>query len=650
MKNPLNSIRKSFSAMLTIWVVVFAAMIFLSSLAYISLSARRYVREESIKGANRVLDNTSLQIEAIIDDVQQAADELEWLVYRHLDSPESMLEYTRASVQGNNFLNGCAISFEPYFFKGQEYFSAYSCLVDGDVETRQEGSDDYQYFYMDWYLLPKLLNQPCWTEPYSDWEYDDEENLETDMLLSYGKPLTDYDGSFIGVISLDLSLKWLSQKLTAVQPYPHSYSVLVSRAGTFLVHPNKEKLFYETIFTPTLAGDSPFWDDLGKDFLAGKSGMRETVLKGEKNYVFYQYMPSMGWSVAIVCPEKDIFGNFNKLRNIVFSIIFLGLLFMFLVCFNVIKRSMKPLNALAEEVGKIAEGDFSQHLQQVDRIDEIGDLSRSFANMQSSLVSYIDELTATTANNERIEGELRIARAIQMGMLPNTFPPFPEREDLDLYAYMCPAKEVGGDLYDYYIVGGKLYFCIGDVSGKGIPASLFMAVTRSLFRVLAEQGMSPSEIAGRLNETIVSENKTLMFATIFIGVLDMETGFLSFCNCGHNPPVLIHKDGSAPTILTCVPNVAAGVCPGWNFEGQELPDLGDSVLFLYTDGLTEAENGVHEQFGNERLMAQLASEPFTDVMTTVKGMLDAVAGHVDGAEASDDLTILCLNYKGAEKL
>lgn len=159
--------------------------------------------------------------------------------------------------------------------------------------------------------------------------------------------------------------------------------------------------------------------------------------------------------------------------------------------------------------------------------------------MQQSLSGYVSELRTTTASKERIESELSIAREIQMGMIPKIFPPYPEREDVDLHAILHPAKEVGGDLYDFFIDNDRLYFVIGDVSGKGIPASLFMAIARSLFRTLAQQATSPAEIMSKMNRSISENNEANMFVTLIIGILDLKTGSLRFCNAGHNPPIII---------------------------------------------------------------------------------------------------------------
>ena len=643
MKRLIDTFRRSFSARLSLWVVSFAALVFLGAMAYFFTVSRRYVREEAILRATQVVENSVLRLNNILEDVQLSADNLEWLVYRHLDEPELMKEYSRITVQGNPVLSGCSISFEPNFFKGHYYYSAYSGYVGGALETEQEGDEDYQYFYLDWYLQPKLLNQPCWTEPYSDWEQDDAADRQTQRMVSYCKPLTTSDG-FIGSISLDISLKWLSDNLSPVKPYPHSYSILISRGGTYLVHPDPEKLFYQTIFTEGLIDPNPAQDELGKSMLDLEAGYRRMEIDGIRSYVFFTPLKATGWSMAIVCPESDIFGRFNRLRWFITMIDLLGLLLLFLSCFQVIRKAMRPLSDLARQAEDIASGHFDTVLPENTQPDELGTLSRSFADMQSSLVTYMDELTRTTANKVRIEGELQIARNIQMGMLPQVFPPFPERKDIDLYASMVPAREVGGDLYDYFIQSGRLYFCIGDVSGKGVPASLFMTVVQNLFRAAGQQGLLPAEIAHRINETLSDRNEQLMFVTMFIGAIDLETGRLDFCNCGHNPPAVLPRGGK-PAFLSCKANTCIGILPEAVFEGESVEGFKDTPLFLYTDGLSEAENPEHDLFGTDRLLAVLG-EPYSDAETVVKRMQAAISDHVAGADASDDLTMLCLEIKG----
>ena len=256
----------------------------------------------------------------------------------------------------------------------------------------------------------------------------------------------------------------------------------------------------------------------------------------------------------------------------------------------------------------------------------------------SNLLTAYDQLEETTAAKERIESDLRIARDIQMSMVPSTFP---DRPDLDLYAFMTPAKLVGGDLYGYLLLDDRLYFTLGDVSGKGVPASLFMAQATRLFRTLASQQMMPAEICTRINEALSGEdNEQGMFVTMFIGLLDLKTGHLDFCNAGHNPPVLIKPDKAE--FLDMQPNAPIGLWPGLEFEGEELESIMNIPFFVYSDGLNEAENRQQKQFSDERLLNILQTIPFESSQQTIELLEAEVEKHRDGAEPSDDLTMLCV--------
>ncbi len=253
-------------------------------------------------------------------------------------------------------------------------------------------------------------------------------------------------------------------------------------------------------------------------------------------------------------------------------------------------------------------------------------------------------LAEMKAAQERIESELRIARDIQMGMVPSIFP---EREGLDMYASMTPAKEVGGDLYGYVLMGDKLYFALGDVSGKGVPASLFMAQATRLFLTLAKQGMMPADICTRMNEALSGEdNENGMFVTFFLGLVDLKTGHLDFCNAGHNPPV-IGSDASHSSydFLEMVPNTPIGLWAGLEFKGEEIDNIMGRPLFLYTDGLNEAENRQQQQFGDDRLLSILRNTHFDTSQQVVEMMKGEVERHRDGAEPNDDLTMMCLRIE-----
>ena len=461
----------------------------------------------------------------------------------------------------------------------------------------------------------------------------------SEMVTSYCMGIKNKAGEMVGVINTSLSLSWLSQTIQAVKPYPNSYSIMIGRGGTYFVHPDSTKITRQTIFTQTILQPDTALTALGHAMQRGEEGIKRMNIGGEDSYVFYKPLGKTGCSMAIVCPESDIFGGFDRLRRTVMTIVCVGLLLMLYFFIRIITRELNPLRRLAKEAEAIASGQFDTQLPDFQRIDEIGQLSQSFSNMQQSLVRYIEELKDTTAQKASMENELQVASGIQMSMLPSKFP---DREGLDMYASMTPAKEVGGDLYNYLLKDDSLYFCLGDVSGKGVPASLFMAQVTRLFRTLANQQMAPADICTHMNEALSGdENPTNMFVTIFVGLVDLQSGHLSFCNAGHNPPVIGGGEHHGD-FLNMLPNFPIGVMPGLQFQGEEIDNIKGRPLFIYTDGLNEAENREYVQFGDDHLLDILRNTHFDTARQVVETLAAEVERHRDGADPNDDLTMMCL--------
>ncbi len=656
MKNPMKYIRHSLSARLSLWIVLFAAIIFVVALGFMFVESRRTVRQEAESRASQVLESTALRVNGLLDRVVVATTNLEWLVLRHLDAPDSMFVYAQCLMENNPDLNGCSIAFEPYFFQDRgRYFSAYSYNDHGTIHTTQEGNEQYEYFYMDWYQLAKLLDRPCWTEPFFDFNASDIYSKE--MIASYCKPIKNAQGKYVGTIAVDLSLEWLSNTVSSVKPYPNSYSIMIGEGGTYFVHPDTTKLFYQSIFTPMLeqtvsnSSATPMAEQpdttltaLGHAMQRGEEGMIELSIDGEKCYVFYKPLSQTGWSMAIVCPESDIYGGYNRLQNMVMAIVLTGLLIMLLVFGRIVRKELKPLRILAIQTDAIAKGNFAMELPDNGHTDVIGRLTHSFADMQHSLSNYIEELKKTTALKATIESELKVASDIQMSMVPRIFPAFPNRKDIDIFASMTPAKEVGGDLYDFFVQDERLYFCIGDVSGKGVPASLFMAVTRNLFRIVAQQGHTPAEVAAQTNAFLTRDNDAGMFVTMFIGMVDLHTGRLDYCNCGHNPPII---DGQFLNIGN--DNQALGLWNDVPFEGESIADIRGKQILLYTDGLNEAENDEKELLGERRLLELMTVAVQLTSKEVVNMLRASVEAHRSGAYPNDDLTLMCLKIVRQEQ-
>lgn len=270
----------------------------------------------------------------------------------------------------------------------------------------------------------------------------------------------------------------------------------------------------------------------------------------------------------------------------------------------------------------------------------------SFAHMQVSLVKYMKELQETTKKKERIESELNIARKIQMGMLPVLSEEIINGNGVSLYAVLHPAKEVGGDLYNYYTDNNNLYFIIGDVSGKGVPASLLMAITSSLFRMLVPRGHSPREIVVDLNRMACESNKSDIFTTLIVGLLDTVTGELTLCNAGHNRPLLLESSKDI-SVISVQQNIPVGIFEDYEYMEETIHINRGTTIFLYTDGVTEAENEENQLYGEKRLVEVLEKNRNQPPRDLVNAVLSSLAGYKDGSEANDDLTMLVINYKNS---
>ena len=335
-----------------------------------------------------------------------------------------------------------------------------------------------------------------------------------------------------------------------------------------------------------------------------------------------------------------------KYGTIVFII---GLASLFVFCTWAIYRMVKPLQQFAESAISIAEGNLDTPLPDIQSEDELLQLRNTFEHMLHSLKQHMIDLQTTTASKERLQSELTIAHDIQMGMIPTVFP---QRQDLDLYASMTPAKEVGGDLYDFILEGDELFFIIGDVAGKGVPASLYMAVTRTLFRNLAGNYQSAANIVREMNHAIASTNDTYIFVTVFVGVLDMKTHYLTFCNAAHNAPVMISAEGEC-SLLEVDTNLPIGVEDRYHYEEQQVDFPPGSALLLYTDGLTEAtyfsKDGSRKLFGEHRVLHDMEKNSKASAIEVIDFLKQHVAVFADGTEQSDDLTMLFVRHGIAQE-
>ena len=639
MKKTKIKFRKSISGRLMVRVLIVSAIIFTLTFTIFLRMAANKMREEATEHAHSELSNTIHQIDAVLHAVEIAVENTAWIVPHRLSSPDFMYDVTKRLLQNNEFIYGCAVAFEPNYFPSEgNHFSPYSYRNEsGEIKSMQLGTDTYDYHYMDWYQIPKLLNKPYWSEPYYD------EGGGEKMMTTYSKPLYDSEGKLYAIITADLSLEWLTELVGKIQVFENSYNLMVSRNASYIVHPDHNLILNETIFSSTYGDKDESLKKLQDDMVNCRAGEVLRTKEGQKFFVFYSPVETTQWMVAIVCPRSELYMEVRMLRNLLIVLGVIALLLMIVMNYNGIRKVVEPVEDFSDVAKKIAKGDFTAELPQIKSQDELKELHDSFEYLQHSLVNYIEELKSTTANKERIESELRIAHNIQMGMLPKVFPAFPERDDLALSAKLIPAKEVGGDLYDFFIKDEKLYFIVGDVSGKGIPASLVMAVTCRLFRSVVVHLDKPEEIMASLNDSLADGNESGMFCTAFLGILDLKTGKLTYCNAGHNAPLIIDTNGNVLP-LHVEPNLPLGLFEGFPYEGQEIKLDKQMMLYMFTDGINEAENKEKELFGDDRLIALLKLNASMMPGEIIDKTFAEVKHHADGAEQSDDITVMCLKY------
>lgn len=632
--------KRSFAGKVSAYIMALIMIIFCVVMISFYRVAREKIITSSVRHATSMLTNMSQQIDAQLQSVAHSIDNTAWIAetnIHHVDSMKSLLIH---NIQNNPLIIGGSVAYEPDTINGQEHLKMiYASKSDSGVVFNEIGDRNYYYPDMDWYLTPKKLKQGCWSEPYFD------EGAGNVIMATYSRPLINSVGEAYAVYTADISLLNFTDLIEKIQPFPESYSFMLSRNGYYITHQKKERILNETIFSRAVADRNSDYERIGRAMLAGESGNYMFDNEMDRSYAIYTPVSNIGWSICNVGQQDVLLADLNGATRSIIIIFLVGLFFLFLCTVFIIKRLMKPLEGFASSAEEIAHGNFEAHLPDIQSKDEMKALHDAFVYMQQSLTDYIAELKQSTASKERIESELNIAHKIQMGMLPRIFPPFPEREDVELYATLKPAKEVGGDLYDFFILDEKLYFTIGDVSGKGVPASLFMAVTRTLFRNISRSALSSAEIVCQMNEAIAEQNDSNMFVTLFVGVLDLQSGELDYCNAGHNPPVLITSDGTTALLKPKKNQRAVGVFNEIAYYNEVMTLQSDTTLFCYTDGIVEAENIQKELYRKERLLKTLSGHRQYGMKQLTEQVLESVAEHVLDAEQSDDLTILVIKYK-----
>lgn len=575
-------------------VIILAAVL----LEVISAIQYRYTRglleEELEKSALQDLMTSALRIQEIVVKAEVGVSSQVWHTQRHLDDPDymNMLVASMAQDGGANIV-GAGIGFKPYYYpsKGKLY-EVYGRETEDSVEVEQIASEQHDYTQTDFYQIAMRGDTVKWTPPYLDAEG------AKGVVTTYGMPVRDKRGEPVAVLLVDMATNWVGEVVNQHHRNPSSFSLVISEDGDFIAGPD------DSLASPSLVrkivdmvNDSTVERELkAKGRVTGFPFFDEEC--GESGHVYYATKKrEPRWQIVLVCYDKEVFGKLDDMRKYIIIMMLAGI-FVLAVIIQLFVKSHRRLQATQKE-------------------------------------------------QDRIEGELHIAKEIQTQMLPQKNSV--TRDDVDVFGSLVPAREVGGDLFDFFLRDEKLFFCIGDVSGKGVPSAMVMAVTHSLFRSASAHENNPARMMQVINETSCHGNEANMFVTLFIGVLDLPTGRLHYCNAGHDKPIIVNSQQSTVNSLDAKPNLPVGVFTDVKYVEHEHVLTSGSTLFLYTDGLTEARNVQRQFFGLERVkevLCSVASESKPQVL--LQTMTDAVNQFVEDAEQSDDLTMLAIHYMPQE--
>jgi len=632
---------------LILFIMTGITLIFALIFGYNYLYSRKILLKNVEDNARNLALATTNRIDKILRSMEVATTNLAtFLQQTGYSDKKRLLNLIRSFVECNPEIYGSTIAFEPYAYdKNSLYFSPYFYKSDNETKFTYIGGEGYPYFYWTWYQLPKELNRPVWNEPYYD------EGAGNIIMSTFSVPLyrtVSGEKEFLGVLTADISLDWLQEIVSSIKIFESGYGFLISRNGTIVTHPFKDLIMHETIFGVAEGRRDAQLRAIGREMIKGKTGFVPftSIVTEDKCWMAYCPVPSTGWSLAVIYPQDELMADAISLNRTVIMLFLVGFfLLLGVIVFNA-RSITKPLRMLANATRVISTGNLDAEFPQIKSRDEVGNLSESFVYMQNSLKRYIKDLTETTAAKERIESELKVAREIQMSIIPKIFPPFPHRPEFDIYACIKPAREVGGDLYDFFFIDDEhICFMIGDVSGKGVPASLFMAVTKTLFKASTSQGTKPDEILTRLNNELARDNESSMFVTIFCGILNTKTGEISYANAGHNPPLLL-RQGKEADFLLLSGSVAVGAMEGLSFKTEKLNLHPGECLFMYTDGVTEATNLKDELFSERRLQNDLSVFREKPIQDVVLGLMEKIEDFSQGAPQADDITMMILKYFG----
>ena len=550
-----------------------------------------YTRNILIREEERITRmELTLESEIVLHTLEEAElsmYENEWSVQQSLAHPDSLFGAAVRMIQNNSSVAGACIAVLPDYYPSKgRLFEPYAHKEEGRILVDQIAGPDHDYTLGPDFKRALREESEFWSDPYA---YGTD---PVQQLTTYTYPIRDRAGRLAAICGMDIDLTWLSDTLNVRPYYPSSFGFMLTRNGRLVAGPREQRVSPRTVeYVASLVMDPTVDRTVRGRHRVSCIEFRDPVT-GERAYLDYRALPrDPGWIIAEVSYRDEVLAPVRRMMWRILLMSLAGFAFLLVI-----------IHRFARNGKRLWEADVKQ---------------------------------------ARIGSELRVARRIQEEMLPKSSL---DRSDLTARGSLAPAKEVGGDLFDYFVREGKLFFCVGDVCGKGVPAAMVMAVTHAILRMLSEQEEAPARIVGELNREACRNNATGTFVTLFLGVLDLSTGRLRYCNAGHDRPILV---GDSVEELPALANVPVGVFDDFTYQEQEAMVAADSLLFLYTDGVTESKDVDRQQYGRDRLLEALSacSRKPDALIQAVGADVRAFAGE---AEQSDDITMLAVHYHPKE--
>lgn len=452
----------------------------------------------------------------------------------------------------------------------------------------------------------------------------------------------DAQGRKVGLVAATILLDTLTEIAGAVSVAENGFGWVMDNDGLLIAHPSNVVRMKLNLLQSSQNGYSGL-EPIATALTQGKSGLGEYKRPdGDVFATLYTPIPNTpNWGLGVSMPKEQMMASADRLMQLVLIGFALVLAAIIVVVMVVSARISAPIRSLMKGAEAVSAGNLDAKLD-IRTGDEIETLAHSFQQMMGDLKTYIANLQKMTSEKERVESELHVANRIQASMLPRIFPPFPEIKEIDLFATMQPAREVGGDFFDFFLLeDGRLCFSVGDVSGKGVPAALFMVIVMTILRNQAMHDANLERIFARTNTMLCADNDEMMFVTVFMGILDPRTGRLEYISAGHNPPALGRANGEFD-FLRSEPSLAMGVMEDMEFTMYSTDLAPGDLLFVYSDGVTEAMDASGELFGDERTIAALNALNKQNVRDVVGSMNQEIKAFAKGAPQSDDITMLAL--------